>query len=204
MDNKELIYDNYKESFALSKKAQSDRDRFFIILVVLIAILFMLFIDPNTTGTILNGFIKEKLKVDIAYSVYIIQSLVWFLLLYFTMRYYQKVIYIERQYYYLHNIESIMSKEISSTFNREGGNYLEQYPLFSDFIDLIYKWIFPILYIAIITIKILSEWKVYNNLMNILLNSLLALLIISMTTLYFIFLHPCLIKRKTDKTNNSN
>lgn len=204
MENKELIYDNYKESFALSKKAQSDRDRFFIILVVLIAVLFMLFIDPNTTGTILNGFIKEKLKVDITYSVYIIQSLVWFLLLYFTMRYYQKVIYIERQYYYLHNIESIMSKDISNTFNREGSNYLEQYPLFSDFIDFIYKWIFPILYIVIITIKIISEWTIFNNLINVLLNSLLALLIITMTIFYFIFLHPSLIKNKTDKADDTN
>lgn len=189
MEHLDLLYDHYKESFDLSKKAQSDRDKFFLFLIGLITVMFLFTIEPTDTITVFNSLIKENFKVDFSFNIYIIQTFLWFMLLYFSMRYYQKVIYIERQYEYLNGLEKVMSTNINPVFNREGQNYLNNYPLFGDFIDAIYKHVFPILYIIIVITKIGVEWLEYSNIFNILLNSILALLIIIMTVLYYIFLH---------------
>jgi hypothetical protein len=41
--------------------------------------------------------------------------------------------------------------------NREGENYLNNYPLYSDFIDWIYKRGFPVIYVTLVTIKKINE-----------------------------------------------
>lgn len=189
-NNPDIIYDHYKESFDLSKKAQAQRDKYFAISIILIAILFLLFIEPNTTVDIGKSILKEKLDLDVKYSVSVIQSFIWFLLMYYTMRYYQRVIYVERQYHYIHKIEETLRNQVDKIFDREGDNYLNNYPAFGNFIEFIYKYIFPVLHFLIISIKIISEWKVYESIYNVILNTAIAVIINIMTFLYIIFLHP--------------
>jgi hypothetical protein len=190
MDNNEILYDHYKESFLLSKKDQSDRNKFFIILIVLITLMFLLFIEPDKTLGLCRSFLKENFKIDLSYSVYTIQSLLWVLFYYFTMSYYQKSMYIERQYHYIHKLEEELSKTINPLLNREGVNYLNNYPLFGDFVDFVFKYIFPILNIIIVIIKITNEWITTKNIFNIIINIIFAIAIIIMTVLYLAFLHP--------------
>ena len=63
----------------------------------------------------------------------------------------------EGQYSCLSNIEKYLSSGIHRTMNREDENYLNKYPLYSDFIDCIYKRGFRVIYIILVTIKTINE-----------------------------------------------
>ncbi|OFI05007.1 hypothetical protein CLOACE_19760 [Clostridium acetireducens DSM 10703] len=192
MDEKEkfdFVYDNYKESFKLCKEAQIDRNKFFFIIVVLTAFLFLMTIYPTETIATFQSFIKTKMNIEVKFNFFVIQSIIWFLLLYYTMQYYQKNIYVERQYGYLADIEDVLSTKIHRTLNREGKNYLKSYPLYSDFIDWIYKFGFPLISITLIVVKISNEWIYQNHNLGIIFDSIIALFIIILTILYMLFLH---------------
>ena len=98
MDKLDLLYDHYKNSYELSKQYQSDRNKLFIILTLIIALHFLFIIEPDSLLHSLYGWLNESFKINIAIEFSIIQSLLWFVLLYFTIRYYQVNTYIERQY----------------------------------------------------------------------------------------------------------
>lgn len=75
----------------------------------------------------------------------------------FSIRYFQVVIEIERQYNYLHALEieiNTFYKEKSVAFTREGKSYLSKYPLFSNWVWLLYTLFFPILIISCTTLKV--------------------------------------------------
>ncbi len=71
----------------------------------------------------------------------------------------QTVVFIERQYKYIHQTEehlnNLLGEEIVA---REGKYYLSKYPLFSDWAWTSYTIIFPSLLIMISLYKILEEW----------------------------------------------
>lgn len=105
------------------------------------------------------------------------------------MQYYQKNIYIERQYGYLSDIEEVLSAGIHRTLNREGKNYLQNYPLYGDFIDWIYKRGFPLISIMLIVIKIVNEWLSQTYNLSLIFDLVVAVLIIVLTSLYILFLN---------------
>jgi hypothetical protein len=57
-------------------------------------------------------------------------------------------------------------------------------------IDIIYKWVFPVLSILLIAVKILTEWVQKNNIISCIIDSIIAVAIILLSVLYIIFLHP--------------
>ena len=159
MDSLEVLYDHYKETFSLSKEAQSRRNKSFIILCVLEALSFFLLIRPEKAIELIHEGINKELDLALHLSNTIIQTLIWLLIVYVMIRYVQDVLYVERQYKYLENLE----KELSSThhikvFEREGTNYQKDYPMVLNFIDLFYKMLMPILFALINTVRIYKEW----------------------------------------------
>jgi hypothetical protein len=185
----DFVYDNYKESFKLCKEAQNDRNKFFFYIVVLMTLLSLMTIYPTETISTFQSLIKNKINVDIKFNFSAIQSIIWFLLLYYTMQYYQKNIYVERQYGYLSDIEEVLSAKIHGSLNREGKNYLQNYPLYSDFIDWTYKSGFHIISITLIVVKISNEWISQNHNLGTIFDSIIAIFIIILTILYMLFLH---------------
>jgi hypothetical protein len=189
MDSVDLLYDHYKESFALNKTAQNDRDRYIIILGCLIGLLFLFSVNPQTIAGMLQGFCKDKWNVDIKFSINILQSFMWLILLFFTIRYYQKVIYVERLYNYIHKLESVIAEESHlKTFDRESTDYLGHYPAILDFLHIIYQTIFPVLYLGVILYKIITEWINHTNIICTILNTILSSCIITLSILYLFFL----------------
>lgn len=189
MDNVDLLYDHYKDSFSLIKKSQAERNRFFIILCILIAMLFLFAVDPiNTESTIVTS-LKEYLNVNIIFSNMIIQSLIWILLLFFEIRYYQTNIYIERQYEYIHSLEHKISSLTNIPFDRESTNYLNSYPFILNLIDFTYKLVFPLLLIVIVSAKILSEANHVVSVLNFFFNFIISIWVITLTITYLCFIH---------------
>ncbi len=89
-----------------------------------------------------------------------LQTLLWIIIAYTTVRYCQDTLYIERLYPYLDKLEkeiSTLSK--SKVFEREGTGYLNNYPMILNFVDLFYKMFCPILFVGINIVHIVQEWS---------------------------------------------
>lgn len=157
MDKIDLLYDHYKDTCEFQRVNLELRNKLFVYVVLLLGLLILLVLRPDTIGGMIIAVIKEKFNFDMSSSFGIFQSLLWVLLLYASIRYYQATINIERTYKYIHSVEARIAKEANIQFNREGGDYLQNYPICSQLIDILYKWFFPLLYIIIVVIKIVSE-----------------------------------------------
>ena len=160
MEPLELLYDHYKETFNLSKEAQNRRNKCFLMLCILEAISFWLLIQPEKVFELLTDGINNGLDVTLSLSNTIMQTLLWIVTVYILIRYIQDVLYVERQYGYL----SVLEKQISELneidiFKRESDNYLSNYPIVLNLIDLFYKTFMPILFIIINSVRIFMEWE---------------------------------------------
>ena len=160
MEPLELLYDHYKETFNLSKEAQNRRNKSFLMLCILEAISFWCLIQPEKVFQLLTDGINTGLDVTLSLSNTIMQTLLWIVTVYILIRYIQDVLYVERQYGYLSALEKQISElnEID-IFKRESDNYLSNYPIVLNLIDLFYKTFMPILFIIINSVRIFMEWE---------------------------------------------
>lgn len=160
MDSIEIIYDHYKETFSLSKEAQARRNKNFVILCVLEALSFLILIKPEKAFEIIADGINSELDLTLSLGNSIIQTLIWILIAYVSIRYVQDMMYIERQYGYMDKLEKKISASIDyhNLFSREGDHYKESYPMVLNFIDLFYKMLMPILFIIINSVHIHREY----------------------------------------------
>lgn len=189
MDKVELLYDHYKDTFSQIKESLNQRNSFFVKVFLTMTLQFLFAMSPESIISLITLIINNKYEVDITGQTSIIQCLLWITLLYFTIRYYQTTVYIERQYKYIHNIESTISDLIETKFDREGGDYLHDYPLMNDMIDKLYKWVFPIMYCLVVVVKIISEYY-YDRLgLPLAFDTIVFLTCFILTILYLIFLH---------------
>lgn len=191
MHTVEILYDHYKETFKLSKEAQTRRNKSFIILCILEAISFLLLIRPEKALEIFLTTINKELDVTLELSNTILQTLLWILITYTMIRYIQDMLYIERQYVYLNKIEKQISQSISlKLFEREGENYLNEYPMVLNFIDLYYKMLIPILFMIINSVRIYKEWLLLDIItIALLCDTILFGAIFIITWFYFFEIH---------------
>lgn len=197
MDNDKILetyYDHYKETYGLSKVAQSRRNRNFVILCFLEAISFMMVRNPDLICGLLNDTTKVKLETTIQISNGIFQTLVWILIAYVLVRYVQDVLYIERQYGYLDTLEQKIGqlmgeKKEKNIFTREGDNYLTSYPIVLNLIDLFYKFFSPILFTVINIVHIVREWQAGTMRVSLVADTAICVVIVIITWFYFFEIH---------------
>lgn len=159
LEKLDLFYDYYKETFSLSKQAQSRRNKYYVILCALEALSFLFLIQPDKVAEVFSAGISTQLNTSLAISNKILQTFLWILIAYFTVRYCQDTLYIERLYPYLDKLEKEISMASNSTiFDREGEGYVKDYPIVLNFIDLFYKMFSPILFMIINSVRISKEW----------------------------------------------
>lgn len=159
-DKASIIHDHYKDTCSIIAESIKRRDR--LMLFVLLSAGFLAFqaLFPGTSNSAVNDFLTFKygLKLNLNFSV--IGSVVWYLLLIFTVRYFQVAVFIERKYNYIHKVEDHLNKELSDeVITREGKSYLDKYPLFSDWMWILYTIMFPLLLVFTSTAKIISELR---------------------------------------------
>lgn len=206
MEALEILYDHYKETFSLSKEAQSRRNKSFLFLCILEALSFLLLIRPEKVFELFVGSISASLDVTLNLSNTIIQTLLWIIIAYVLIRYIQDMLYVERQYGYLRELEKqISALNDMDVFKREGDNYLHDYPMVLNFIDLFYKMLMPIFFTAINIIRIYKEW-VFTNLINIALicDTIIFAAIFIITWFYFFEIHSkttAFLKKKIPPIN---
>lgn len=158
MSNLEYIYSHYNETIAEHKECIKSRNSLFIWLFITLSVVVMSAITPESIATIITTVVRENYKVDITSQINILQTALWIICLYLTLRYYQRNIQIEKQYSYLAKLEEQLQKE-KLNIDREGNDYLKDYPWVCDYIDWLYKWLFPLLHILSIIYKIFQDFN---------------------------------------------
>lgn len=162
MEQLDLIYDHYKETFAIISEQIKQRNKKFVFTFIIAFTLLLFTFKPNEYSNLIFGYVYEQYSIDLTDQFIVIQTFLWIALLYETLRYSQAMIYIEREYKYIASIESKISEKSGVSFNREGDNYSNDYPLISKYINLIYKYLFPSFSVAVATLKIISEYRYIN------------------------------------------
>jgi hypothetical protein len=189
MDKAELLYDHYKDTYVLHLDMRKKRDATFVMLCIGITLLFCFLLNPSDVFNSIYKMVQEYFSLELPFQITVIQSFVWVIVLYLFMRYIQKNIYIERLYKYIKQLENRIEEQAEVIFNRESKSYDAEYPLILNIIHIIYVWIFPIMSILIITLKIYFE-KIQNiNIVPFIFDTIIALAIIVLNIFYLIFLY---------------
>lgn len=194
-----VLNDHYNNTVADFKKLGKSRELNFVAILVLLGIMAFQYVSPTQSQSVLTQFAQKKLEVDAAISVDVIASLVWFGLLYVAIRYFQSVINIEKQYNYTHQLENELAKQYDGkAFTREGKAYLNNYAIFSDWVHIVYWYIFPVLFTVAITVKIIGEWAASGqNALQVWLNTMIYAALIISIALYVWSLYRT--KKNTEK-----
>lgn len=162
MDKLELLYDHYKETYEILTRQIKQRDRMFIISFIISCVLLLFAFDPAEYRNLLFGYIYNQFSVDLSNQFFVLQTFLWTVLLYVTLRYSQVFTNIERTYSYLNSLEEKIRELTQVDFDREGGHYARHFSLPSKYANYIYKFIFPAVSISIAIIKIISEFYIFT------------------------------------------
>ena len=159
----EILSEHYTHTFDFLQSHLKRRDRLFMgVLLVLIVMLFQIYTPKESSGLI-SQFISNKLELKTPINFLYIQSIIWFVLLAMIIKYFQAVVFIERQYSYIHSLENILSKQYGDgAFTREGASYLNDYPVFLNWASFLYTILFPVILVIVILSKIISEYNEYG------------------------------------------
>lgn len=183
---------HYKDTFDIHRASIKQRDTLFYGLLVILAVFTLQLSSTEVVVNIVNEYVSKTTGVKFGKNVDFISTLLWFLLLGFTTRYFQVVLEIERQYGYLHTLEKQLNGFYphSKAFTREGKSYLSKYPLFSNWVWLLYTLFFPILIIFCVVVRIKSQIEGMESIeANQLIDFICYLIIGTSSTLYIYRLH---------------
>ncbi len=199
-----VLSEHYNNTVADFKKLNKARDTNFLFLLILLGVMAFQYVSPGQSQSVLVQVAQKKLEIDATLSINVISSLVWFALLYLAVRYFQNVINIEKQYNYTHQLESELARHYNGkAFTREGKAYLDNYAIFSDWVHIVYWYIFPVLFTAAITVKIAGEWTAANqNTLQVWLNTIIFASLVISTALYVFSLYRT--RKNTEKDIKKN
>lgn len=189
MDRIEILYDHYKETSELCRESQKRRNTLFVVLCLLESLSFLFVINPVSTTENIITVINTYLEADFTFEYGILQTLLWVLVAYVTIRYCQETLSVERLYNYLNALETSLTKECSISFKREGEEYFSRYPIVLNIIDLFYKMFCPILFVTINIIRINLEWKGKYLSLSLMIDTVVFLSIFIVSWFYFFEIH---------------
>lgn len=173
----DILHDHYKDTFARIRDAEQSRDRLFIWVIALYALLSLEIGYPAALSGSLGSVGIAGATINLqALPLPALLNATWVLTLAIALRYCQTTILIERQYPYLHMLERIISgllrtaptdnsDKLSATssldpdiYQREGHVYLNEYPLLLNVTWFAYVILFPLIVIAATTGLMAIEW----------------------------------------------
>ncbi len=189
---------HYKDSFDIHRATIKKRDMLFYGLLVIFAVFTLQLSSTDTVAVIVNEYMEKVSGVKIENNIYFISTLMWLLLLGFSTRYFQVVLEVEGQYIYLHSLEEQLNKHYpdSVAFTREGKSYLNNYPMFFNWIWIFYTFFFPLTILIAIFLKIKNDITIVNSIgVNQIVYFLCYLFIGTSTILYTYKLHESRIEK---------
>jgi len=199
----ELTYDHYKETVARNNEAQSKRNKLFVILCVFNIASFIMLLFPVQLIDGVIAFVESQYEISVEVSISFFYSIAWIAVTYTLVRYFQTMIYIERQYKYIHLLEQEIGSQLECTyFNRESKLYMDSYPKALDLVHMFYTWIIPLLIIVVNLLRIILEFPSSMStwsLLHFTFNALCFLFCLGLSILYLAFMHPRKKRNKPQK-----
>lgn len=187
----QILAEHYKNTFDFLQHALKQRNRLFIyVLCILIFIFFQLY-TPKEASNLISQFITNKLGISTPMNLLFVQSVIWFGLLATALKYFQTVVFIERQYNYIHQLEKQLSNEYDKkVFTREGESYIKNYPTYLNWASFLYTILFPAILLFICSYKIAIEYKLLGFRQPLVwFNAVIFLFIVISVILYLINIH---------------
>lgn len=159
----QVLNEHYNATFDILWVYVKRRDRLFTIIIALLAIMLFRVYTPIEASNLIIEQIKLRLQIEKSISFIYIESIIWFSLLASLIRYFQAMVYIERQYSYLHLLEDKLSAEyVDEVFTREGHSYLSNYPKLLNWASFLYTILFPVMLALVPLMKISTEFQLYG------------------------------------------
>ena len=200
----EIYYDHYKDTFSYISKYIVLRDKYFKYAVGMLVLLFFSSVLPSDFNKLSQAILKKNIGIENLLNFRVIESFMIFVIFSISIKYFQINLLIERQYYYLHEIENNLSSKLKN-FNiyREGKAYKDQYPLFNSIVHRIYTIAFPTLLLILVFIFWLKELQKVSNFKLFSLfsfNTIMSFGIIGITIFYLIWIHFKDFKKEKNKS----
>jgi hypothetical protein len=149
----DILYDHYKDSFDHIKGYLQKRFSYTLIIIGVVAAFAFDVSFPGTAQQLSVVVIKKKIG-DIRIDFRFINDVVAFGLMWVLILYYQINLLIENQYNYIQRIEKQLSDKLTDvSIDREGYQYLQNYPLLLKVTHRIYTILFPLTVITVVAIK---------------------------------------------------
>jgi len=219
----ELLIDHYKDTFGILQSHWKVRNRLFMYILILIAVIALDSITVKSTQTqidpseavsgsaesqkgrqrllssLVNDFIEMKLKAkDKTFDPIdfpVIDMMARFLLLCLVIQYYQRSIFVDRQYRYIHNLESNLCSFLGEDFvTREGKSYFSRTgsptdqngkrPVFLRSVGKLYVYVFPTVLIAFVIWRLFERDLLSKSLLVNVISFLLSASIVFYNMLY--------------------
>ena len=187
MTTSELLYDHYKDTCQVIRDQIKQRNQLFIYVVLIISTQFIFMLSPNSVLNIFSLWIDKNYTLKIDFSLNMVQSILWLFMLYITIRYIQETINIEQGYTYIHSLENKLNN-LEICIDREGKNYLTDYPIVKNIIHYIYQLVFPLIYILLVLIEIIKELTGSIENANLLFDVSIGILCLIIQIFYLQFL----------------
>ena len=193
---------HYKDTFDIHRASTKQRDTLFYVLLVILAVFTLQLSSVEMVVGFVNDYVNKTTGIKLGKGADFISTLLWLVLLGITTRYYQVVLEIERQYGYLHVLEEKLNEYYPETkvFTREGKSYLSKYPLFSNWVWLLYTLFFPSLIVFSVIMKMNSEISEMKSIeVNQFIDFVCYLIIATSSVLYIYRLHESGIQNITNR-----
>lgn len=145
-DKLSLLHDHYKETFTLIRERETQRDRLFLWLLVIFALLVIEIQYPANFNGVLGHVNVAGNNIDLQQlPLARLLNVSWVFTAAFVLKYCQVAKAVERQYTYLHLLEDRISDGLGDTdlYRREGRAYREQYPHLLNWAWVYYTILFP-------------------------------------------------------------
>lgn len=157
----EVLAEHYSNTFSAIQAGLKKRDKLFASMLILLFVMLIQLYAPTESSDFIAKLIAEKLESDEQVNFIYVQSALWFILVAASVKYFQTVVLINRQYDYIHSLESIISIEYEGqAFTREGAAYLKNYPAFLNWASFLYTVFFPAIFVVITAAKIFNEFRI--------------------------------------------
>ena len=201
----EVLHDHYKETCARIWAIKASRDRLFLWVIGLFALLSLEIGYPAAVGGSLGKLTLGEIEINLQLlPLPALLTASWALTLAIGLRYCQKSVLIKRQYPYLHSLEDEISLRVGggNLYQREGKKYLEEYPFLLDAAWIAYVVLFPT--IVIIAIVGLLWWEITRLPYPMLLRIIDIVIAVALGVFFFLYLVPPGLAAKFGKKNVGN
>lgn len=158
----EILHDHYKESFARVVSVERSRDRLFLLVILLYALLAVEVGYPASFEGAVGAISVAGVQVNLdALPLPALLNATWVLVFAVLLDYCRKAVWVSRQYRYIHSLEAIISPKLDAgdAYHREGTFYADDYPVLLNVAWIAYVFIFPIILAVATAGLIYWEWR---------------------------------------------